>query len=161
MIDINLFNGICFCPVFNGICVLSHMHSLTHSLVGFWGKCRSVVVIDPLVPAIITQWVEDTSGFHNLCLTKVSSHAIENPYDKRVLNVKHFGKKFLCILSVLSTMSLPGAPSTSHRASNQVQQCFQRFSNGGGPSPSLLLVKSYPNFTGCASTSCKNLEDCR
>jgi len=55
------------------------MHSLTHSQVGFGGKCRSVVVIDPLVPAIITQWVEDTSGFHNLCLTKVSSHTIENP----------------------------------------------------------------------------------
>ncbi len=134
---------------------------------GFGGKCRSVVVIDPLVPAIITQWVEDTSGFHNLCLTKVSSHAIENPYHKRVLNVKHFGKKFHCILSVLSNMNLLELPLLHTGASNQVQQCFQRFSKGGGalplynvPSPGLLLVKSCPNFTGCAPTSCKNLEDC-
>ncbi|XP_073396093.1 uncharacterized protein [Physcomitrium patens] len=39
----------------------------------YWvcGKHRSVVVIDPVAPAIITQWVADTSQLHDLLLHKV------------------------------------------------------------------------------------------
>jgi hypothetical protein len=90
----------------------------------------------------------------------VSSHTIENPNHKRVLNVKHIGKKFLCILSVLCTHELAWSSLYFTPGIKPGAAVFSKVFKGGralplynGPSPSLLLVKSCPDFAGCASTS--------
>ncbi|CAM6099734.1 unnamed protein product [Calypogeia fissa] len=46
----------------------------------YWvsGRHKSVVVIDPLAPAIMTEWVADTSEFHDLILSKVLHCSVRN-----------------------------------------------------------------------------------